>query len=87
MFLVGMDGSMVNRRIYLSSRGHLANGPMWAEVSGKIAILDGCPCPVVLRQNREEPSCFTLVGSAYVHGVMYGECMGEETVWEEVCIK
>ncbi|KFH47028.1 hypothetical protein ACRE_021640 [Hapsidospora chrysogenum ATCC 11550] len=58
---VGMEGSMVNTRILLSSRGHLANGQMWAEVSDKTAILDGCPCPVVLRQDREEPTCFTLV--------------------------
>jgi hypothetical protein len=86
-FLIGMDGSMVNRRIVISDLGHLANGPMWAETGDKIAILESCPCPVVLRPHREQPWCYMLVGSAYVHGVMYGEAMAEDTKWENMCLR
>lgn len=86
-FLIGMDGSMVNRRIVISNQGHLANSPMWTEVGDTIVVLDSCPCPLVLRPHPEDPSCYTMVGSAYVHGAMYGKSIGEDTEWEEVCIR
>lgn len=86
-FLVGMDGSMVNRRILISSGGHFVNGPMWAEVSDRIVIIEGCPCPVLLRKSADEPTCFTLIGSVYVHGAMHGQLIHEETMWQDLCIR
>ncbi|KAK3320396.1 heterokaryon incompatibility protein-domain-containing protein [Cercophora scortea] len=93
-FLVGMDGSMVNRRIAFTDAGHVANVPLWAEAGDRLVVLDSCPCPLVLRprpgtsgdQDEDGLSCFTLVGPAYVHGVMYGEAVGPDTVWERICI-
>ncbi|KAK3680846.1 heterokaryon incompatibility protein-domain-containing protein [Podospora appendiculata] len=90
-FLFGMDGSMVNRRIAFTDAGHVANVPLWAEVGDRVVVLDSCPCPLVLRlpqpgTGEDGLACFALVGSAYVHGVMYGEGVGGDTVWERVCI-
>ncbi|KAH8900858.1 hypothetical protein GQ53DRAFT_740703 [Thozetella sp. PMI_491] len=85
--LIGMDGSLVNRRIAFSDQGHMVNLPMWAETGDKILVLDSCPCPLALRQYPDEAGCYTLVGPAYVHGVMYGEAIGADTVWEEIRIR
>ncbi|KAJ6443793.1 E3 ubiquitin-protein ligase MARCH6 [Purpureocillium lavendulum] len=89
-FLLGMDGSMVNRRIVMSNGGHIANAPMWTEIGDTIAVLDRCPCPVVLRPVNSKgatPSCWNLVGPAYVHGGMYGEFVRPESAWEDVRIR
>jgi len=85
-FLIGMDCSMLNRRIVFSEHGHMANAPVWAEEGDKIVILDSCPCPLVLRSCPRETSSYSLVGSAYVHGVMYGESIGQDTYWEDIRI-
>ncbi|UNI23937.1 hypothetical protein JDV02_009727 [Purpureocillium takamizusanense] len=100
-FLIGMDGSMVNRRIVMTGEGHIANAPMWTEVGDAIAVLDGCPCPVVLRPARasntctdtdrngepQSPSYWSLVGPAYVHGAMYGELVRAGLAWRELTIR
>ncbi len=85
--LMGMDGSMVNRRIAFSDQGHFMNIPMWAEAGDVIAVLDSCPCPLVLRALDQKLSCYTIQGSAYVHGVMYGEAVNNDTQWEQLCIQ
>jgi hypothetical protein len=86
-FIMGMDGSMLNRRVLISDSGYLVNAPLWARVSDKIAIVDGCPCPVILRENSEQELHYQLVGTAYVHGVMYGEAVEPDMKWQEVCIE
>ena len=82
---------MVNRRIVMSSEGHIANAPMWTEIGDTIAVLDGCPCPVVLRPvtagGEPSSSCWRLVGPTYVHGVMYGEFVGAESAWRDLTIR
>ena len=85
-FVSGLDSSMINRRFVLSDLGHYINAPMWTKVGDKIIVLNSCPCPLVLRRHHSDPSCYTIVGSAYVHGIMYGEAISDETQWEEVCI-
>ncbi|CAH0041733.1 unnamed protein product [Clonostachys rhizophaga] len=82
-FLMGMDGSMLNRRIAMGTKGHICNVPMQVERSDMIAIVNGCPCPLILRPRGDT---YTLVGTAYVHGIMYGEAMDGAINWEEICI-
>lgn len=86
-FLSGLDSSMVNRRFVISDQGHYINAPMWTEVGDIIVVLDSCPCPLVLRRDQFEPPCYKIIGSAYVHGIMYGEVVCDETKWEGYCIK
>ncbi|VUC24927.1 unnamed protein product [Clonostachys rosea] len=82
-FLMGMDGSMLNRRIAIGSQGHICNVPMQVELSDIIAIVSGCPCPLILRPRGDT---YTLVGTAYVHGIMHGEAMDGAIKWEKLCI-
>lgn len=60
------------RRVFISETGHLSIGPSHVEVGDEVVILAGCTVPVVLRPQGD---LFTLVGEAYVHGIMYGEYM------------
>lgn len=82
-FLTGMDGSMLNRRIAIGSQGHICNVPMQVECSDMIAIVNGCPCPLILRPCGDT---YNLIGTAYVHGIMYGEAMDGAISWEEICV-
>ncbi|KAI9150485.1 Heterokaryon incompatibility protein [Paramyrothecium foliicola] len=86
-YVMGLDGSMVNRRLVISDRGHLVNAPLWVAASDTIAIIDSCPCPVVLRHHPEQRGLYTLVGTAYVHGVMHGEAIHVDTNWQQISIR
>jgi len=54
--------------------------PHRAEAGDIICILFGSPYPVIL---RPQDDFYTVVGNAYVYGLMYGEAMkGKYTVQE-----
>jgi hypothetical protein len=79
--------SMTQRRIIESDKGHLALAPESSQIGDSIVILEGCRVPLVLRPHSEDSTCFIIVGSAYVHGVMHGQAMSSDTVWNEVWIE
>jgi hypothetical protein len=60
------------RRFFLSSSGQMGVAPHIAEVGDIICILFGSPCPVILRPHD---GYHTVIGDAYVYGLMYGEAM------------
>ena len=62
------------RTLALSKGGYLALAPSSAMSGDKICVLYGCHAPVILRPS---PNCdmYTLVGDAYVHGLMDGEAL------------
>lgn len=51
-----------------------------------ICILLGCTVPVVLKEVKEPriPGLYQLVGEAYIHGMMDGEAVQDETLVEEL---
>lgn len=68
------------RRFCVTGRGHLAMVPPGVEEGDSLAILYGLHTPFVLRTvPGEGPKRLVMVGEAYVHGVMDGEAMMEET--------
>ena len=54
-------------------------GPSGCEVGHMLCVLQGCSVPVVLGQSRRK-GLFTVVGEAYVHGIMDGEVMDGEVM-------
>ncbi|GKT54220.1 heterokaryon incompatibility protein [Colletotrichum tofieldiae] len=63
------------RRFFVEEREHGWMGLVSQDAmeGDRIAVVDGGRVPYVLRPSREEPGCWSLVGDAYVHGIMDGE--------------
>jgi hypothetical protein len=61
----------------LTDQGLLGLVPKGTEVGDRIVIIDGCPTPFVIR-SVPDTNDHLVVGSCYVHGIMYGEIVGGE---------
>lgn len=68
---------------FLTRNGYLGMGFESIEVGDEVWIVRGCPTPLVLRREEER---FSLVGESYVHGVMKGEAVDDDTRWEKIQI-
>lgn len=66
-------GNIIDRVLFMSSKGYLGLGPKGLLSSDIICIMLGCSVPVVLRKVQDH---FLLVGECYVHGLMDGEAIG-----------
>jgi hypothetical protein len=64
--------SLTGRRLFRSQQGYIGLSPESAMEGDEIWLLCGSDVPLILRP-AEEPGAHVLVGSAYVHGIMYGE--------------
>ncbi|KAH7317140.1 heterokaryon incompatibility protein-domain-containing protein [Stachybotrys elegans] len=64
------------RRLARGANGYLCLVPEQAMDGDKLMLVKGGRVPLVMRQD-EERSYWTLVGEAYVHGIMNGECWDE----------
>ncbi|KAH7234846.1 heterokaryon incompatibility protein-domain-containing protein [Fusarium redolens] len=62
---------MHTRRAFLTSTGFVGVGPLVMQPGDEVCILLGGKIPYLLRPQSDET--YTLVGEAYVHGVMHGE--------------
>lgn len=83
LFLQGLERSMPRRRFAISERGYFLLAPEWTELNDEILIVDGCLCPLVARRTGEFA---TIVGASYVHGVMHGEAVTDDTRCEPVTL-
>ncbi|KAF5659560.1 heterokaryon incompatibility protein (het-6OR allele) [Fusarium heterosporum] len=70
--------TLSSRRPALTDQGHFACIFESALVDDEIWILSGCPTPLVLRHEGQR---YTLIGEAYVHGIMHGEAVNQDTEW------
>jgi hypothetical protein len=64
----------LNRRFFITSKGHLGSGPPHMKMDDGICILLGLKSPAILRRVAGEDK-YEWVGQAYVHGVMCGEAL------------
>ncbi|KAH7410471.1 heterokaryon incompatibility protein-domain-containing protein [Phaeosphaeria sp. MPI-PUGE-AT-0046c] len=71
------------RRGMASERGSIGLVPMNARAGDVVAVLTGGRVPIIL---RPEAGYYTVVGDAYVHGIMDGEAMRDtnELDWIEM---
>lgn len=58
------------RRLMRTANGYLGLAPAETEIGDSVAMIKGAKTPVVLREEGEN---WIVVGSVYVHGMMYGE--------------
>ncbi len=64
---------MQDRRFFVSEVGLMGLAPARADKTDLICIIMGCTNPMILRPKDEY---FEVIGEAFVHGLMYGEWMG-----------
>ncbi|KAL5325749.1 hypothetical protein ACEPPN_006880 [Leptodophora sp. 'Broadleaf-Isolate-01'] len=62
------------RRLFATDSGHLAAGVETMEIGDEVWVLVGASVPFLLRR-RQERGQYSLLGEAYVHGVMHGEAV------------
>ena len=72
------------RRIFTSEKGYLGTGPEDVRTGDLVVLVEGAFVPYVLRPVVNKESTFSLVGEAYVHGVMDGgEKLTEGLDWSK----
>ncbi|KAJ2893344.1 Heterokaryon incompatibility protein 6 like [Zalerion maritima] len=74
--------SLVLRSSY-TRKGYVGMVPMDSQPGDIVAVLLGCPAPVVLRPKK---NVYELVGEAYFHGFMDGEALTTEKFKQETII-
>ncbi|KAM0185568.1 hypothetical protein ACHAPI_012125 [Fusarium lateritium] len=78
-------GSMwYGHRPFLTDTGYLGAGYVSIEVGDELWIVSGSPAPMVLRRTGALDNEFTIVGEAYVHGIMNGETVTDDVEWKEI---
>ncbi|KAF4968802.1 hypothetical protein FSARC_3829 [Fusarium sarcochroum] len=76
-----------NRCLFRTERGHLGLAPRTAQVGDQVGILQGAEVPHVFRQISEDSeNDLTLVGDAYVYGIMYGELESEKLEYKVITL-
>lgn len=65
-----MCRAVVGRRCAFTDGGYIALVPDTTKKGDKVCLLKGLPVPVVVREVGEK---YSLVGDAYIHGLMMGE--------------
>ena len=70
-----MEKSICGKSAFVSGTGYLGLGPEDLRFGDLICIFLGAATPFILRPSHM--GRYTLIGEAYVHGIMYGEIMGE----------
>jgi hypothetical protein len=80
-----IGGSNFYRRVFLTRKKYLGLGSQSLRPEDEVWALPGLKAPTILR--RLSNGHFTLVGPAYVHGIMNGEGISSETQLETVTLE
>ncbi|CAM1511895.1 Fc.00g094080.m01.CDS01 [Cosmosporella sp. VM-42] len=78
------SGVTWSQQLFLMNTRYLGMGPKSGAVGDEVWIVSGCSFPMVFRRIEGKPGSYSVLGRAYVHGVMHGEAVGGNSVWEEV---
>ncbi|KAF2269756.1 hypothetical protein CC78DRAFT_452837 [Lojkania enalia] len=69
-----------NGTLCFTRKGYVGLVPGAAEVGDEICILYGGATPFILREDRGSTGTYSLVGEAYIHGIMHGEALAQRNV-------
>ncbi|KAH7244510.1 heterokaryon incompatibility protein-domain-containing protein [Fusarium redolens] len=62
------------RRLFVTNGGYIGLAPPSAQLGDEVVLLSGGRVPFVVRKrNLNIQECYSIVGEAYVHGIMDGE--------------
>ncbi|KAF5982320.1 heterokaryon incompatibility het-6 [Fusarium coicis] len=84
--LIQLDwGSASHKRsLFRTKTGHLGLAPQTIRVSDEVGILQGAEVPHVFRRDSGSETSLSLVGDAYVYGIMHGELESEDLKFANV---
>lgn len=74
------------KRLFTTAGGLVGAGSQSLQAGQTVWILAGCPTPMILRPDPREAGCYRVIGEAYVHGIMFGEAVSQDTVWDTLCL-
>ena len=99
-YLLAYIRTGITHRFFLTEQDgqthRMGMGPMEILPNDRVVIFAGGRMPFILRRGMKrctndeglENGCYTLIGAAYVHGIMDGvvgdEKIGEESSWEDI---
>ncbi|KAF2228724.1 hypothetical protein EV356DRAFT_435862, partial [Viridothelium virens] len=63
------------RRVFTSEKGYLGTGVEDVRAGDLVVLVEGACVPYILRPVAGREGTFSLVGEAYVHGMMDGESL------------
>lgn len=72
-YMYAMYRTANHRRVFTTNHGQLGLGPGNMQTGDLVCVLLGSEVPLVLR--RSVSGAYTLVGDAYLYGIMHGEYM------------
>ncbi|KAL6412063.1 hypothetical protein AUP68_04444 [Ilyonectria robusta] len=75
-YLRKIHRACAHRALFVTARGYLGLAPWNARAGDKVAVLEGGKTPFLLRPASAD--AYTLVGEAFVYGIMGGEAWGWE---------
>jgi hypothetical protein len=78
--LRGPHPAFLHRNLILTKAGYLGLAPKHTREGDLVTILGGAQVPMVLRRDKSEPSRFSFVGEAYIHGIMDGQAVQGEVL-------
>ncbi|KAF4967699.1 hypothetical protein FSARC_4759 [Fusarium sarcochroum] len=81
-----MASTWYQKRPFLTDTGYLGMGLVSTQARDEVWIISGCPAPVILRKTDKEANEYSLIGESYVHGVMQGEAITDDVLWQKVQI-
>lgn len=73
-----------NRKFFTTTKGFIGLGPRSVRPGDSVCIFSGGRVPFVLRKDGDH---HCLVGESYVHGLMEGQAIHNETEFEEILIR
>jgi len=69
--------AVVNRMLFITAKGYIGLGPDAMRPGDEVAVLGGCPAPVILRPWSagvgDTDVFYKVLDHCYVHGLMDGE--------------
>jgi len=73
------------RRPFITNNGYVGVGPASLGPGDLLYLFPGSKTPSIIRALNGET--FSLIGEAYVDGIMHGEAVKTKPQWKEVCLE
>ncbi|KAH8658186.1 heterokaryon incompatibility protein-domain-containing protein [Xylariales sp. PMI_506] len=76
-YFTHVETNSFQRKLFILDAGYLGLGLETMQVGDEVYVLAGADVPFIIR--RDGPDRYRLIGEAYVHGMMHGEAIAEQS--------